>query len=176
MPIRLALLAAFAAATLNLSAALAADQPSKVSPLGGDSGWDAYVDDAPGGKICYLIGKPKKSEPAAVKREPVHMSVTHRPADKVENVVNFVFGYRAKDAGEAIIDITGKQFVLFTDKDGAWTRDAASDLALVKALTKAKLITIKATPAKGNATTDHYDMKGFAAALALIDKACAVKR
>ena len=173
MPIRPALLAALA--SFAAASAFAAEA-SKVTALGGDSGWEAYEDDAPGGKICYLIGKPKRTEPASVKREIVHMSVTHRPADKVENVVNFVLGYRAKDGGDAAVDINGKQFVLFTDKDGAWTRDAASDAALVKALTKAKLITLKASPAKGANTTDHYDMTGFAAALALIDKACAVKR
>jgi len=35
---------------------------------------------------------------------------------------------------------------------------------------------VKATPQKGPATTDTYSLAGFAQALAMIDKACEIKR
>lgn len=183
MPIHSVFLAAVIAAAplVAVLPATAADTakpaaaPAKVTSLGGGAGWDAYADDTPRGKICYLIGKPKKSEPAE-KRERVQLSVTHRPGDHVENVVNFALGYRAKEGSDAALEIGAKKFALFTDKDGAWARDAATDAAVVAALAKAGAAVLKATPGKGAATTDHYEMKGFAAALALIDKACGVKR
>ncbi|HEX4113557.1 MAG TPA: invasion associated locus B family protein [Stellaceae bacterium] len=149
---------------------------SQVKRLGGAGAWEAYLDDAQGGKICYLIGKPKKVERGRAKADEVRMSVTHRPSDKVANVVNFILGYRAKKDSDATLDIDGKKFSLFTDKDGAWTRDAATDRAVVTALTKGKSAALKAAPDHGGPTTDVYDLNGFTATVALIDKACGVKR
>src|SRR6185437_14079330 len=120
-------------------------QAQSINKLGGAQGWEAYVDAAHGAKICYLIGKPGKSEPAKIKRGPVFASVTHRPAEKRFNEVSFTSGY------------------LF--KDGAWTRDAATDKAVVEALAKGKQATIKGTSARGTATTDTYSLAGFSKAL-----------
>jgi hypothetical protein len=149
---------------------------SQVKRLGGTGAWEAYLDEAQGGKICYLIGKPKKVEGGHIKPDDVRMSVTHRPSDKVANVINFILGYRAKKDSDATLDIDGKKFSLFTDKDGAWTRDAATDRAVVNALTKGKSASLKATGEHGGVTKDVYDLNGFTAAVSLIDKACGVKR
>jgi hypothetical protein len=43
-------------------------------------------------------------------------------------------------------------------------------------MAKGKQAIVKGTPQKGPATTDTYSLVGFAEALALIDKACDVKR
>jgi hypothetical protein len=148
---------------------------AQVKHLGGNGAWDAYVDDARGGKICYLIGKPKKIEGGGTKSE-VRMSVTHRPADKVANVVNFNLGFRAKKDTEATLEIDGKKFSLFTDKDGAWTRDAATDRSVVNAMTRGKSAILKAAAERGASGADIYDLSGFTAGVDLIDKACGVKR
>jgi hypothetical protein len=160
--------------TLAAVAAPKADV-SAVKRLGGTGAWEAYIDDAPGGKICYLIGKPKKTEGGHAKSE-IRMSVTHRPADKVANVVNFTLGFRAKKDSDATLDIDGKKFPLFTDKDGAWARDAATDRAVVNAMTKGKDAVLKAEPDRGGPATNVYDLSGFTAGIGLIDKACGIKR
>ena len=149
---------------------------SAVKHLGGTGAWEAYIDDAPGGKICYLIGKAKKAEGGRGKAEDVRMSVTHRPADKVSNVVNFTLGFRAKKDSDAILDIDGKKFPLFTDKDGAWARDSTTDRAVVNAMTRGKDAILKAEPEHGGPTTEVYDLTGFTAGVGLIDKACGIKR
>ncbi|HWI26072.1 MAG TPA: invasion associated locus B family protein [Stellaceae bacterium] len=151
-------------------------QAQSINKLGGAQGWEAYVDAAHGAKICYLIGKPGKSEPAKIKRGPVFASVTHRPAEKRFNEVSFTSGYLFKDGSDAELSIDGKKFSLFTNKDGAWTRDAATDKAVVEALAKGKQATIKGTSARGTATTDTYSLAGFSKALEDVDKACGVKR
>jgi len=46
----------------------------------------------------------------------------------------------------------------------------------VTALAKGKQAVVKGVPQKGPTTTDTYPLAGFAKALALIDKACGVKR
>ncbi len=85
-------------------------------------------------------------------------------------------GYPYKDATDAELTIDTHKFVLFTSKDSAWSRDAATDKAMVDALAKAKQAVLKGTSARGTNTTDTYSLDGFAAMLAQIDKACGVKR
>jgi hypothetical protein len=147
-----------------------------VRRLGGSDAWNAYIDDARGGKICYLIGKPKKIGNGHAKPDAVRMSVTHRPVDHVWNVVNFMLGFRARKGSDATLDIDGHKFALFTDKDGAWTRDAATDRAVVRAMTRGKIASVKAEPEHGAASTEAYDLTGFTATLGLIDKACDYRR
>ncbi|HJT05662.1 MAG TPA: hypothetical protein VJ747_01975, partial [Stellaceae bacterium] len=68
-----------------------------IAKLGGAEGWDAFSDTVKGHKICYLIGKPTKSEPANAKRGPIYASVTHRPSEKRTNEVSFTVGYLFKE-------------------------------------------------------------------------------
>jgi invasion protein IalB len=144
--------------------------------LGGAQGWQAYSDTIKGQKICYLVGEPTKSEPGNAKRAKVFATVTHRPGEKVSNEVSFNAGYLFKEGSEAELAVDSKKFALFTNKDGAWARDASIDKAVVDALAKGKQAVIKGTSARGTATVDTYTLAGFAEALAQIDKACTVKR
>ena len=50
------------------------------------------------------------------------------------------------------------------------------DKTIVEALAKGKQAILKASPQKGKPTTDTYSLAGFAQALAMIDKACGIKR
>ena len=50
------------------------------------------------------------------------------------------------------------------------------DKSIVEAMTKGKQAVVKGTPQKGPTTADTYSLASFAQALALIDKACGVKR
>lgn len=147
-----------------------------ISRLGGAQGWEAYADTVMGAKICYLIGKPSKSEPAGAKRSAIFASVTHRPGEKRLNEVSFTSGYLFKEGSEAELTIDGRKFSLFTDKEGAWTHDAATDKAVVEAMVKGRQAIITGTSARGTATTDTYTLDGFTQTLAEIDKACGVKR
>ena len=162
-------------APASLAQAPAAPE-SGITKLGEGQGWEAYTDTAKGAKICYLIGKPSKTEPANVKRSAVTARVTHRPNEKRTNEVSFDAGYAFKEGSDAELTIDGKVFSLFTSKDTAWTRDAATDRAVVEALAKGHQAVIKGTSARGTSTTDTYALAGFTHALDDIDKACGVKR
>ncbi len=153
------------------------EAPSQgITRLGGAQGWEAYSDAEKGHKICYLVGEPSKSEPAGAKRSKVYASITHRPADKVANEVSFNAGYLFKEGSDAELIVDGRKFSLFTSKDGAWSRDAATDKAVVEALAKGKQAVIKGVSARGTETTDTYSLAGLSQALQQIDKACGVKR
>ena len=144
--------------------------------LGAADAWTAYTYTEKTGKVCYLAGEPKKSEPAGGKRKHPVAMVTHRPGEKIANVVSFVEGYPLKEDSDVSLDIGGAKFDLFTKGDTAWARTAELDKSIVEAMAKGKLAIVKGTPKKGTATTDTYSLAGFAQALALIDRACDVKR
>jgi hypothetical protein len=144
--------------------------------LGGIDAWTAYAYNEKSGKVCYLAGEPKKSEPAGGKRKRPVAMITHRPGEKIANVVSFVEGYPLKDGSEVSLNVGGAKFDLFTKGDSAWARTPELDKSIVEAMSKGKQAIVKGTPRKGPATTDTYSLAGFAQALALIDQACDVKR
>jgi Invasion associated locus B (IalB) protein len=153
-----------------------AAQATAAERLGAIDSWTAYAYQEKSGKVCYLTGEPRKSEPARGGRKHPLMMVTHRPGEKVANVVSFVKGYPLKEGSSVALDIGGAKFDLFTKGDSAWARTAELDKAIVEAMTKGKQAIVKGIPQKGQATTDTYSLAGFAQALSLIDKACDVKR
>jgi hypothetical protein len=173
---------------LSISAAGHAESPKKpdnaaqsrggapAEQLGSADAWTAYAYSESSRKVCYLVGEPKRSEPAGGKRRHPLAMVTHRPGEKIANVVSFVEGYRLKEGSEVSLDIGGTKFDLFTKGDSAWARTAELDKMIVETMAKGKLAIVKGTPQKGTATTDTYSLAGFAQALALIDKACDVRR
>jgi invasion protein IalB len=168
-------LVALAAAPARLAAAPAAAD-NATQQLLADHGWTALSYSEKDGKVCYLVGQPDKSEPANLSRGRVDLYITHRPGEKALNVVHFDAGYPYKPGSSADLDVDGKKFSLFTDKDSAWAADSATDKAITEALAKGKRASLKGSSARGTATTDSYALAGFDKALAAIDKACGVKR
>lgn len=164
----------FAATATKKPAPPAAAEPLR--HLGGAGAWQAYVLGDKSGEVCYLVGDPKKSEPAKLKRKPAVAMVTHRPKEGVTDVVSFTEGYPLKTGSTVALEIDGNKFSLFTKGDTAWSRTAELDKSIVKAMAKGKNAVVKASPQKGPATTDGYSLAGFGHALSLIDKACNVKQ
>lgn len=164
------------AQTESTPAVPAASDPGPAKPLGNVGSWTAYLAQNKSGKVCYLVGQPEKTGPAAMKRKTVMAMVTHRTEDNVANVISFDEGYPLKEDAAVALQVGGEKFELFAKDESAWARTADLDRAIVGALAKEKQAVVKATPKKGHATTDTYSLAGFSKALALIDKACDVKR
>ena len=150
--------------------------PGPARSLGGAGSWNAYVAQNKAGKVCYLVGEPQKTEPAGMKRAAVMAMVTHRTADNVSNVVSFDEGYPLNEDDDVIVEIGRDKFPLFAKDDTAWARTSELDRTIVSTLAKEKEAIVKGTPVKGRPTVDTYSLTGFSKALALIDKACDVKR
>jgi hypothetical protein len=149
---------------------------SPAERIGAAETWTAYAYQEKSGKVCYLAGAPWKSEPANARRKPPVAMITHRPGEKIANVVSFVEGYPLKEGSNVSLDIGGAKFDLFTKNDSAWARTSELDKAIVEAMAKGKQAVVKGTPPKGPSTTDTYSLAGFAPGLAMIDKACDIKR
>ena len=144
--------------------------------LGAAASWTAYAYKEKSGRVCYLAAEPQKHEPAGRKHKHPLAMVTHRPGEKIANVVSFVEGYLLKEGSDVSLDIGGAKFDLFTKGDSAWARTAELDKAIVEAMAKGKQAVVKGVSQNGQPTTETYSLDGFPQALALIDKACDVKR
>src|SRR5579871_145225 len=138
--------------------------------LGDAQGWSAFADPDRGGKVCYLVGRPVKSEPSGLKRGDVYVYVTHRSADKSYNVVSFTAGYPYREGSEVELVIDTQRFSLFTNKETAWARDAETEKTIVEAMTKGRQAVVRGTSTRGTVTTDTYSLAGFSQVLGLIDK------
>jgi len=176
MPMHRFPLAAAGVALVVLAAPALAQKPKAQSPqpqhIGGSHDWAAYSYPSGGGKICYLVGTPAKSEPAGAKRDAVNALVTHNTAVKTSNVVSFIAGYTFKEKSDAELEIDGKKFSLFTNNDTAWARDAGTDKAIVEAMQKGKQVVVKGTSQRGTDTTDTYSLTGFTDALGRAKREC----
>src|SRR5262249_13027001 len=124
----------------------------------------------------YLAGEPQNSEPKNVKRRMPRAMVTHRPDEKVANVVSFGAGLPLKEGSDALLDIGGARFGLFPKGGSSPAPTGDLDKAIVEAMAKGKQAVVKSIPQKGQPVTDTYSLAGFTQALAMIDKACNIKR
>lgn len=146
-----------------------AEEAKKLASVGN---WEAYVYSDAGGKVCYAAARAEK--PHDKDRAGTAIAVTHRPKSPGE--VSLIAPYGFKKDTDAEIQIGGMKHAFFTKGGSAWAKDGNADKAIIIAMAKGKDVVVKATPSKGTAISDTVSLKGFADALAAIDKACGVKR
>ena len=152
-------------------AAAPAGGPSPIE-LGVYKDWTAYSYDSGPKKICYMMSRPKKSDPKVDKRGQAHIMVTHRPAAKALNEVSIAAGAPYKKDSKVTATIEKTKFELFTKDDKAWSEK--EDAKLVEAFRKGEEVDVRLQTERG-AITDHYSLNGFGAAHAAINKACNVR-
>jgi hypothetical protein len=145
-------------------------------PIGTFERWTAYSYAEKGSPVCYAAAKPATSRGAPDKRGETFLLVTHRPNQKTLDVVSFVAGYAFKKGESAELTVGKDKFKLFTDAERAWAPDDKVDQAIAQAMVKSGELVLRGTPAKGQAVTDTFSLKGFTRAYDAISKACKVKR
>jgi len=143
-----------------------------IQRLGDFGDWSSFQFTESGNKACYMASQPKKSEGEYKKRGDVYAIVTHRPSEKLRDEVSVLAGYAYKEGSTVKVTIGDQSFELFTQGDGAWTKDKKSDEALVKAMIKGRSMVVTGTSSRGTDTTDTYSLEGFTKAYEAIGKAC----
>ena len=134
--------------------------------------WSAHVIREGRARTCYVHGEPIKQTGKYKTRGRTFIQVTHRPAEGTWNEVGITAGYSYRRESEARVTIDRRRFVLFTDKDTAWAKDARQDRRLVRALKKGRQMTVRATSSRGTVTIDTYSLSGFTRAYQAIGRAC----
>lgn len=166
---RLSMIAALAAAALS-TPALA----ESAKELGRFGAWTAYVFADSSGKVCYAAAQADKMQGGEKSRPASAVAITHRAKSPGEISVMGQFGFKKESDVE--IQIGGMKHAFFTRGQAAWAKDTKADKAIIAAMAKGKEVLVQGIPSKGAAISDAVPLKGFADALAAIDKACGVKR
>lgn len=148
----------------------AAGIPTEIGEYGD---WVAYTYKEGKNTVCYMASAPKKDEGKYKSRGEIYAVVTHRPADKSYNVVNFVAGYSYKNNSKVIVKIGTTTFNnLFTNGDNAWAPDNATDKKLVEAMKRGQKMIVEGISSRGTKTKDTYSLSGFSGAYRAISAKC----
>ncbi len=159
----------FAALMFCLSPTMAEAKPKKIGQY---KDWSAYTYHENGGKVCFMVSKPKSAKGNYSRRGDIYALVTHRTSNNSRDVVSFVTGYTYKEDSEVDVSIGSKKFTLFTKDDTAWTKSALEDTHLTKAIKDESRMVVKGRSARGTLTTDTYSLRGSTAAYNAINSAC----
>lgn len=155
---------------LCLALPAGAASPEKLGKFGY---WTSYK--IPGAQpVCYmtLTAQPPIPKGSKLKRGPVTLMVTHRPAEGALDVVSYAAGTKFAPSSELVFSASGKSLNLFTQSDTAWARDAATDRELSQMIRSSEKITLTGTAAQGGSFADTIVMKGASSAYVSIAEAC----
>jgi invasion protein IalB len=155
-------------------------KPAKPEPteqavlLGQFGGWGAYTATPGGKKVCFALAKPASAvtEPASRNRDPSYAFVSTRPAEKVKNEVSMIVGYPQKPGVDATATIGSANYVMYTQNDGAWVKNAAEEAQMVETMRKGADLVVKSESGRGTKTTDTYSLKGLSEALDKVAQEC----
>jgi invasion protein IalB len=167
-----------ATASIFLNAATAQQkkpEPTDQATLLGQFGdWGAYKASPSGKTVCFALSKPTTAatDPPGRSRDPSYAFVSTRPAEKVKNEVSVIVGYPQKPGVDATATIGSASFVMYTQNDGAWVKNAAEESQMVDAMRKGAELVIKSVSTHNTKTTDTYSLKGIADALAKVAAEC----
>ncbi len=176
-----AIVALTAAAVVCCPAAYAQNNKKKpASPteqavlLGQFGEWGAYKATPGGKKICFALSKPTSAvtDPVGRNRDPSYAFISTRPAEKVINEVSMIVGYPQKPGVDATATIGSASYVMYTQNDGAWVKNAAEEAQMVEAMRKGSDLVVKSVSAHGTKTTDTYSLKGLSQALDKVAEEC----
>ncbi|MCF8474218.1 MAG: invasion associated locus B family protein [Emcibacter sp.] len=142
--------------------------------LGTYRDWDAFMLKKNNDEIiCYMISIPKSSLPKALQHGNPFLTVSHKPARKISNEVNFVVGYNFKKDSRVTMKIDkNKAFSLFTEGDGAWGDDSKSDNEMAQSMKRGSNLVMSGLSGRSNETSYIFSLSGFTAAHNAITKAC----
>ena len=112
------------------------------------------------------------TDPPGRNRDPSYAFVSPRPAEKVRNEVSVIVGYTQKSGVDASASIGSTTYVMYTQNDGAWVKNAAEEAQMVETMRKGSDLVIKSVSTHGTKTTDTYSLKGIAEALDKVAQEC----
>jgi hypothetical protein len=134
--------------------------------------WSVFVYEGADGRVCFAAAAPSDMQPKTAKRTPVIFYVTTWQKGGVRNEVSVKLGYSAKANATAVVAIGSQNFALTADDDKAYAKDPAEERKLLAAMANGGAMIVKATSAKGTATTDQYSLEGIAGAVRKLQEAC----
>jgi hypothetical protein len=134
--------------------------------------WNVFIYEEGNERVCFAATAPTDMQPKTAKRTPVIFYVTTWQKDGVRNEVSVKQGYSMKAKAAATVTIGAQTFTLTADDDKAYAKDPAEERKLLAAMASGGPMVVKATSAKGTATTDQYSLDGILSAVQKLGEAC----
>ncbi len=134
--------------------------------------WSVFIYEDASGRVCFAATAPADMQPKTAKRTPVVFYVTAWQKDGIRNEVSVKLGYPIKAKSAAAVTAGGQHFALPAGDDKAYAKDAGEEQKLLAAMAGGGTMVVKATSAKGTATTDQYSLEGASAAVRKMQEAC----
>ena len=161
----------FASAILvtTLGSAVAAQTVDLVEKSGV---WSLYADTATPKAVCFIAAQPQAVEPLGANRGPIFFYISAWPKEGVKAEPSIKVGYPVKVDADMSVTVGTDTFKLFIKGERGFVSDQAEEANLIEALKKGSNATVKATSARGTATTDTYSLSGLTAALDKLAAAC----
>nr|WP_246663128.1 invasion associated locus B family protein [Pseudolabrys sp. FHR47] len=159
---------------MNPALAQKKDPAEQAVLLGQFGDWGAYTATPGGKKVCFALSKPTSAvtDPAGRNRDASYAFVSTRPSEKVTNEVSLIVGYPQKPNHDASATVDARSFVLYTQNDGAWVKNAGEEGQMVDAMRKGSTLVVKSESGRGTKTTDTYSLRGIADALDKVAAEC----
>ncbi len=139
--------------------------------LGQFKDWQAFEASDRGGKVCYAVSSPTKSEGKYSKRDPVLLMVARRPAERVYDEASAIAGYQYQKGSQPEFRVEKRRFVADGSGEIAWPRKN-DNRKLVSAMRGGAVLKLFGTSARGTRTVDEFSLRGVTAALKAIARAC----
>lgn len=143
-----------------------------VQVIGTFKDWAAYSASEGAGAVCFAMAKPATVDPQPDGYTQAYLYLTHRPAENVSNELNLVAGFEFAPDQPATLNVGGKSFDLFTQKDAAWLLDTTQAQNLAGALRAGTTLVIQGTSDKGILVSETFSLSGATAASKAIDSGC----
>ena len=86
--------------------------------------------------------------------------------------MSVIVGYPQKAGFDATATIGSANYVLYTQNDGAWVKNAAEEAQMVDTMRKGSELVVKSESRTGTKTTDTYSLKGLDQALDKVAEEC----
>lgn len=143
-----------------------------VQVLGEFRDWAAYTANDGGGPICFVMSRPKTTEPEPDGYLDAYIYLTHRPSQGLRNEFNMIAGYEFAPESLATATIGSSAYELFTSADAAWLTDAEQAEAFARDLRAGSALLIEGSSVTGVKITQTFSLMGATASSRAIDSAC----
>ncbi|MDB5597975.1 MAG: hypothetical protein JWN71_19 [Xanthobacteraceae bacterium] len=142
--------------------------------LGQYGDWGAYSAAPNGKKVCFALARLVNSPPGTRNqpRDPTYLFISTRPADGVKNEFSIMSDYSFKPASDAVVEIGGTSYAMYTQNNQAWIKNRADETRLIDAMLRHPKVSIKGDTARGARPSDDYAIKGLGQALDRVGQEC----
>ena len=134
--------------------------------------WSVFIYEDAAGRVCFAAALPSDMQPkgrqAHARRLLRNDLAEGRRPQRGEREA------RLFDQGEVVSDVAigNQHFTLPAGGDLAYTKDTGDERKLLAAMASGSQMAVKATLAKGTATTDQYSLQGASSAVQKLQEAC----